>query len=201
MTMITGAALLSISIALNAVSSHAVCTVVFVVVGAIAVFSLASIQTLAHLSYLGWIGLASIMGASTSPTLLLPPFTDVCSSPLLSLPYLVSTVMTLTVAVSLTRPSHAPAVGPWSTNLKIIGNPSFSDASAAMATVVFAFGGTPSYFTIISEMRDVRHYTKAMLTCQGAVTAVYIVRSFPTTKEKEELCSKGTRMSSCRCSG
>lgn len=38
-----------------------------------------------------------------------------------------------------------------------------------------AFGGVPAFFTIVSEMRDPRLYTKAMLTCQGFVTSVYIV--------------------------
>lgn len=65
MTMIAGSGLLSISIALNAVSSHATCTVVWVVVGAVVVFALSSIQTLGRVSWLGWIGLVSIMAAST----------------------------------------------------------------------------------------------------------------------------------------
>lgn len=39
--------------------------------------------------------------------------------------------------------------------------------------MVFAYAGTPAFFSIISEMRDPRTYTKSMVLCQGTVTAVY----------------------------
>lgn len=64
MTCIAGSGMLGISIALNSVSNHGACTVVFVVVAAIATFLFSVIQTLDKLSFLGWIGLVSIMAAS-----------------------------------------------------------------------------------------------------------------------------------------
>ncbi|KAI5481936.1 aldolase [Pseudohyphozyma bogoriensis] len=146
MTCIAGSGLLSIAIALNTVSEHGTCSVVFVVVGAIACFLLSLIQTLEKLSWLGWIGLVSVMSA----------------------------IITLAAAVSVTRPSLAPQTGPWSKDLLMFGSPTFAEAANAVANVVFAFGGTPAFFTINAEMRDPRDFTKALLTCQAFVTGVYL---------------------------
>ena len=62
---ITGSAILSISIGLNAVSSHGTCTAIFVAVAAVVGFILSSIRTLGRISWLAWLGLASILTAST----------------------------------------------------------------------------------------------------------------------------------------
>lgn len=56
--------MLGLSIGLNAVSTHATCTAVFVVVAAILGFCFASIQTLGRISWLAWIGLISLVSAS-----------------------------------------------------------------------------------------------------------------------------------------
>jgi hypothetical protein len=56
--------MLSISIGLNAVSSHGACTAVFLAVAAIVGFCLGSIQTLGRITWLAWIGLVCIMTAS-----------------------------------------------------------------------------------------------------------------------------------------
>lgn len=55
--------MISISIALNALSTHAVCTAVFVVVAAIIGFMFCSIQTLSRISWLAWVGVACIITA------------------------------------------------------------------------------------------------------------------------------------------
>lgn len=81
----------------------------------------------------------------------------------------------VTVAVGIQdRPSDAPQSGPWESDYKITGNPSFTKAIAAVSTIVFSYSGTPGFFPIAAEMRDPRHYTKALLICQGFVTAMYI---------------------------
>lgn len=40
--------------------------------------------------------------------------------------------------------------------------------------MVFAYAGTPAFFSIVSEMRDPKYYTRSLVICQGTVTAVYI---------------------------
>lgn len=44
---------------------------------------------------------------------------------------------------------------------------------SSISSLVFAFAGTPAFFTIVAEMRDQSRYNHSMFTCQGAVTAIY----------------------------
>ncbi|KAJ2989167.1 hypothetical protein NUW58_g3605 [Xylaria curta] len=148
--LVAGSGMLGISIALNAVSTHGTCTAVFVAVAAIVGFGLSSIQTLGRITWLAWIGLAGILTA----------------------------VFTVTIAVGIQdRPVSAPQEGPWASDYKLVGNPSFTEAIAAISSLVFAYAGTTAFFGIISEMRDPRMYTRSLLICQSGVTATYITIS------------------------
>jgi amino acid permease len=84
-------------------------------------------------------------------------------------------VFTLTVAVGVeTKPSAAPP-GPYKSDWKLVGNPSFYEAISALSSMVFAYAGTPAFFSIISEMREPKNYTKSLIVCQTTVTVVYTV--------------------------
>ncbi|RWA03402.1 hypothetical protein EKO27_g11703 [Xylaria grammica] len=145
--LVAGSGMLSISIALNAVSTHGACTAVFVAVAAVVGFGLASIRTLGRITWLAWIGLFGILIA----------------------------VFTVTIAVGVQdRPAAAPQDGPWTSDFKIVGNPSFPEAIAAVSSIVFAYAGTPAFFAIISEMRDPRLYTRSLVCGQSGVTVTYI---------------------------
>jgi hypothetical protein len=61
---VAGSGMLSISIGLNAVSTHATCTAVFVAVAAIIGFGFGSIRTLGKFTILAWVGLICILTAS-----------------------------------------------------------------------------------------------------------------------------------------
>lgn len=140
--------LLSIAISLNTLSEHGSCTVLFVAVAAIGVFLLSSIQTLGRVSWIGWVGMVSI----------------------------VSAVVTLTIAVGVAdRPATAPQVGPFDKGLVMFGSPTFAEASAALGTIVFAYGGTPAFFNVVAEMRNKKDFPKTVFVCQGFVTAVYLI--------------------------
>jgi hypothetical protein len=139
--------MLSISIALNALSTHAVCTAVFVAVAAIITFMFASIQTLGRISWLAWVGGTCIIIA----------------------------VLTITIAVGVQdRPSAAPKEGVWKSDYKIANTPSFTDAISAVSSLVFSYAGTPAFFNIAAEMRDPQHYTRSLVVCQTIVSVVYI---------------------------
>ncbi|BCS28195.1 uncharacterized protein APUU_61243A [Aspergillus puulaauensis] len=139
--------ILSLSIALNAISSHGACTAVFVAVAAIVVLGLASIQTLDRIGKLAWIGLGCML----------------------------TSIFIVTIAVGIQdRPEAAPQTGPWSSDYKIVNSPSFAKGIAAICQLTFAFTGTPFFFPIVCEMRDPRHYTKALTICQSVVTVTYI---------------------------
>ena len=87
----------------------------------------------------------------------------------------IQTVLILTIAVGVQdRPADAPQTGPFKSDFELFGSPTAADAFASISSIVFAYAGTQAFFNIISEMREPRHYTKAMVVCQSTMTAVYI---------------------------
>ncbi|KAJ5744159.1 transmembrane amino acid transporter protein-domain-containing protein [Penicillium manginii] len=144
---VAGSGMLSISIAVNALSTHGTCTAVFVAVAAIVGFMLSSIQTLGRMGPLAWIGLVCI----------------------------ITGIMVVTIAVGVQdRPSAAPKAGVWVSDYQITGSAPFSESITAVSSLVFAYAGTPSFFSIAAEMRDPRQYTRSLLICQSVVTGVYL---------------------------
>lgn len=83
-------------------------------------------------------------------------------------------VIAVTIAVGIQdRPASAPQAGEWTSDWKLIGAPSFGSALGAISSLIFAFAGTPAFFTVVSEMRDPQFYNRSLYICQGAVTATY----------------------------
>jgi amino acid permease len=81
----------------------------------------------------------------------------------------------VTVAVGVQdRPYAAPVDTVWVPDYKIFGNSSFTDTISAISTIVFAYAGTPAFFSIASEMRDPTHYNRALVLCQSVVTCFYL---------------------------
>jgi hypothetical protein len=117
MIFVVGSAIVGATIGLNAVSAHGTCTAVFVAVATVLGFLLASVRTLGKVSWLGWIGLVSILAA----------------------------IFTVTISVGVQdRPALAPQTGPWETGFKVIGSPSFTEASSAISALILAYAGTPT---------------------------------------------------------
>ncbi|KAJ5693088.1 hypothetical protein N7462_002511 [Penicillium macrosclerotiorum] len=144
---VSGSAMLSISIAFNALTSHSVCTAVFVAVAAIIAFMFSSIQTLARISWLAWLGVGCIIVAVS--------------------------IVTVGVGIQGHPPSTSDVI--LESDYKLFGNPSFVDAMTAISTISLTYAGTPAFFNIIAEMRDPRLYTRALTICQVTVTIIYIV--------------------------
>lgn len=46
---------------------------------------------------------------------------------------------------------------------------------SAIATIIFAYSGTPGFFAIAAEVREPTHYTRSMLICQATVFTVYLI--------------------------
>ncbi|TKX19990.1 hypothetical protein C1H76_7874 [Elsinoe australis] len=144
---VAGSGMLGISIGLNSLSTHGTCTAVFVAVAAICGWALSSIQTLGRITWVAWVGLFGILSA----------------------------ILTLTISVGVQdRPSAAPQVGPWESDFALFKSPTFTEAITACSSLVFAYAGTPAFFSIVSEMRDTRHYTRSLIICQSGVTITYI---------------------------
>ncbi|WVQ96884.1 hypothetical protein IAU59_003991 [Kwoniella sp. CBS 9459] len=148
MIFLSGSGFVAISIAFNAVSTHATCTVAWVVVAMVGTFALASIQTLNKVSILGWIGFVSVMSA----------------------------ILIITIAVGIQdRPSAAPQVGPWEKDISAFNSAgTFLGGMGAVCTVVFSYSGTPAFLNVVGEMRKPTDYNKALYWCQTIVTATYL---------------------------
>lgn len=115
MVFCTASAIVGVSTALNAMSSHGACTAVFMAVATIAGFLLGSIRTLSKVSWVGWFGITSI----------------------------VASVIILTVGVGVQeRPSEAPQTGPWDKNFHVVGHPSFAVSSRVVESTMWHRGGT-----------------------------------------------------------
>lgn len=82
--------------------------------------------------------------------------------------------MTISVGVQ-ERPSSAPQDGVWVPDYKLVNNPSFAQAMSAVSSLAFAFAGTPAFFSIVSEMREPRHYVRSLAICQSVVTGIYLI--------------------------
>ncbi|KAF4969162.1 hypothetical protein FSARC_3538 [Fusarium sarcochroum] len=145
---VAGSGMLGLSIGLNAVSLHGTCTAVFVAVAAICGCCLASVRTLGRISMLAWVGLVCILTA----------------------------IFTVTIAVGIQdRPAAAPQTGHWKSDYKVVNNPSFTEGISAISSLVFAYAGTPGFFSIAAEMKNPKHYTRSLIVCQAGVTITYIV--------------------------
>ncbi|RBR08470.1 uncharacterized protein FIESC28_10270 [Fusarium coffeatum] len=145
---IAGSAMLGLSIALNSLSEHGTCTAVFVAVAMVVAFLTASIRTLDRVSWLAWVGLVT----------------------------LIVSIFIVTVAVGIQdRPDLAPQDGVWVSDYKLFNTPTFAQAMSAISAFIFAYCGTPVFFPIAAEMREPKHYKKALILCQTVVTIVYVV--------------------------
>ncbi|KAF5640658.1 neutral amino acid permease [Fusarium sp. NRRL 52700] len=144
---VSASAMLGISVALNVLSDHALCTWAFVIVAAVSTGLLASIRTLGRMGWIAWVGIFGIMSA----------------------------IFSVTIAVGVENWASPAAEAGNSTKFRLLNDPSFADAMAAVSTHIFAYAGVPGYFPIIAEMREPEHYTSALIWSQSIMTAVYIV--------------------------
>lgn len=145
---VSASAMVAVSTALNAVSVHAACTAIFMVVAAIACWMLASIKTLGDITWLGWVGMVSILAS----------------------------VITLTVAVGVNdRPAEAPQTGPWDKDFKIAASTDAIGGIGAITNVLYAYAATPCYWGIISEMKDPRMHNRMMCISIAMCAALYII--------------------------
>jgi hypothetical protein len=47
--------------------------------------------------------------------------------------------------------------------------------AAAIAAIMFSYAGAPAFFSVVSEMRDTRQFTKSMLCCQAVVISCFAI--------------------------
>ncbi|KAH7034710.1 transmembrane amino acid transporter [Microdochium trichocladiopsis] len=138
------------STALNALSSHGMCTNSFMLICTVAVFLLASLRKFEKIAWLTWAGFASVF------------------------------VAVFIVVVGVTqrdRPAAAPQTGDYDFGYHVIGNPTFVAGMTSVASIFCSGAGTSAFLPVISEMRRPRDYKKSVYLCMGIVTASYLAFS------------------------
>ncbi|KAF2011825.1 hypothetical protein BU24DRAFT_435348 [Aaosphaeria arxii CBS 175.79] len=142
-----GSAFIGISTCLNALSEHGACTAVFIAVAAIVGFLTSSVRTMSKIGMVAWIGLICIMVS----------------------------LITLAISLSQQRPVLAPQTGPWESDWKAIGSPSFTEVATAISSIIFSLSSPPYFCSILAEMREPKDYTKAMICSQSIVYSLYLI--------------------------
>jgi len=148
--LITAAGIISIDTALNAVSDHGACTVVFAFVAAVLVTGFSSVRTFSRLGWLTWVGFVTFFIA----------------------------VFIFVVAVTQQgRPAAAPQTGSFDLGWSAISHPGFIAGMTASANIFISGSGSSMYLPVISEMRRRHDYRKAIIVAGVLVGSMYLTFS------------------------
>ena len=142
---IMGSHILTFSIMMNAITDHAACTIVWMVIGTIMSLVFTLPRTLKNLSYYSVASFVSIIGA----------------------------VMITMIGVSITQPGKIDGVlvvRYWPRE-----GLGFHDGFNAVSNMVFAYAGHVAFFTFISELKDPREFPKALTFLQCSDISMYII--------------------------
>ncbi|KAH7151792.1 transmembrane amino acid transporter protein-domain-containing protein [Dactylonectria estremocensis] len=135
------------SVALNALSDHAICTNYFMLVATFIVFLLASVRKFEKIAWLTWVGFISVF---------------------------VAVFIVVVGVTTLDRPAAAPQTGDFDLGYHVIGHPTFVAGITSVASIFCSSAGTSAFLPVISEMRRPRDYNKAVYLCMGFVGASYL---------------------------
>ncbi|KAF2086299.1 neutral amino acid permease [Saccharata proteae CBS 121410] len=142
-----GSGIIGVATGLNALSTHAACTVWWSLIATVVVALTASVRKFHKIGWLTWVGFISIFAA----------------------------VFIVVVAVTtLDRPAAAPQTGPYELGYYVIAHPTFVAGMTASATIFVSSAGTSAFLPVISEMRNPKDFRKALFVCMGFVTAAYL---------------------------
>lgn len=148
LVMIAGSGMLSTSIALNAVSTHAICTMGFVGVVAAACFIIGGgVRQLLRIAWLGWIGIFAVMASIW-----------------------ILTIGVLTKSYPMASLGQSGSVQVQAANTET----TFAEAMAAVVTQLFALLGNVAYYSISAEMKNPAEFDRAVYCGQAFVIANYI---------------------------
>lgn len=143
----TGSGILGTSIALNALSEHGACSVIFSFVATIMVIMVSTVRTWGKMTWPLTVGFFSVMAG----------------------------VLTVTIGVTLRdRPAAAPQTGDFELGWYSVAYPTFAAGMTASATIFISSAGGPGYLPVIAEMKKPKDYKKAAIIVGFVVGAVYL---------------------------
>ncbi|KAL2837697.1 transmembrane amino acid transporter protein-domain-containing protein [Aspergillus pseudoustus] len=139
--------IIGVSASLNALSSHAACTIWWSLIATVVIFLCASIRRFSNISWLTWVGFFSVFTA----------------------------VLVVVIGVTLQdRPAAAPPTGDFDLGFNGVGHPSFAAGVSAAITMFVSCAATSAFLPVMAEMKQPKDYDKAVYVCMGFVTASYL---------------------------
>ncbi|KAL4863518.1 transmembrane amino acid transporter protein-domain-containing protein [Aspergillus spectabilis] len=150
LALVAGAGMLTTSVALNALSNHGACTMVFVAVTCAAAFVIGTgFRSLEKVAWTSWIEVAGI----------------------------VFTIWITAIGVlTQPRPAAAPS-GPIDLDIQVLPRPTFSQAMAAVSSQLFALGASGTFFSVSAEMRKPEQFTRSLICGQSFIVLTNIAIS------------------------
>ncbi|ETS77270.1 hypothetical protein PFICI_11144 [Pestalotiopsis fici W106-1] len=144
-----GVTMLSVSIAFNTLSDHALCTMTFTAIAAVLCTIPALMPKFGQIGVLTWVGFVTL--------------------------YI--SILIVVIAVSLQdRPAAAPTTGTYDLEFYLVNKPTFSVGLAASNLILTSYGGTTAYIPASSEMRDPkRYFNRAVYIALTITTLSYFI--------------------------
>jgi hypothetical protein len=148
--LITAAGIVSVPTALNALSDHGACTVIFSFVAAVLITGFSSVRTFSWLGWLTWVGF----------------FT-----------FFIAVFIFVVTVTQQDRPAAAPKTGDFDLGWTAIAHPTFVAGITASANIFISGSGSLMYLPVISKMKQPRDYRKACLVAGLLVGSMYLTFS------------------------
>lgn len=163
LVFIMGSHILTFSIAFNAITGHATCTIVWSAIALVVLWICTLPRTLKRVSYFSI--LCKYPPVSFQKAYIYTYTTFLCS-PIAFISIIASTLITM-IALGIAPKSnlHLAATIPVP----------FATAFLSVSNIVFAYGGHVAFFTFISELRHPRDFPKALYLFQITDTCLYII--------------------------
>lgn len=152
------------SIALNSISEHALCTILFILFPAIVSWILCMPRKMKFLADFG-------------STLKRPPYPLQGSSNWHLVPCTISifaATLIVMIALGVADPSGAPPG--WDKEITLVGNPTFAQGFTSVLNIAFAYAGNQAFITVMAEMRDPsRDFMPSMYILQIFAIPMYTI--------------------------
>lgn len=138
--LVAGATMLTVSVALNTLSDHGTCTMVFLGVTCVTTLLFGTaFRSLEKVSWISWVGVAGII---------------------------FSIWIVAIACLTQDRPAEAPSNGPIDRGIRVLPKTTFPQAMAAIANQLFAVGGSGTFFSISAEMKHPQLFSRSLLCGQ-----------------------------------
>ncbi|OQE39985.1 hypothetical protein PENCOP_c006G05007 [Penicillium coprophilum] len=150
LALVAGAGMLTTSVALNALSDHGACTIIFLAIACSSAFIFGtSFRSLEKVAWISWIGVAGIVLA----------------------------IWTTAIAcLTRDRPAVAPP-GPINLDIRVFPETTFIQAMSAISTQLFALGASGTFFSVVAEMKQPELFTRSLVYGQSFIVMTNIAIS------------------------